>query len=114
MISLTRTFYEDYRVFDGEMLMKGIDIEDLFRRISSERTLNLMEAMIINNETKQMDTERQPLLRETLLTQFRKNGKVTKSEYDTKLYQDGENKPPIPKQQYFDPSKGFGDIAPVN
>jgi hypothetical protein len=95
------------------MLMKGIDIEALFATISVSRTLNFIEAMILDNEIRSSSSDQQPQLRELLMKQFRKSGKVTKKD-EMKLYEDGEEKPILNNIQTLDPNRGFKDLKPLN
>lgn len=101
-------------LIDGEFLSKGIDIEDLFSRISFNRCLSFLE-----NYRKDQAIQQRPDNFEEIMDYFtnRNNPSQRKLALPTadnnSLYAHGENKPPLRIKQADPTSLMFEGLGPL-
>lgn len=81
--SVVSTIAADWELYDGICLLNGIDLEEQIETLSSERTLNLFEAMFFEETSKSMQYEddRREVLR-TYMQDSRKGGTMSFEEYE--------------------------------
>ena len=111
---LTRVYYMEKNLIDGELLSRGVDIEDLFTRLPFRRCLSFLE-----NYLKEKALKQNPNNFEEIHNYFvnpipqQKQMQLPKAKAaSSQLGAHGENKPPL-NIPLADPSQGFAGLAPL-
>lgn len=83
------------------------------RRLPPDRMFNLIEAVIIEENTRR-ESEYRVNTVDMIKKHAISHAPVRYNGDDINLFGHGENKPPIPEETFFDPAVGFGDFRPLN